>query len=291
MHYVTVKGILSAQNGMNLYRGCTHGCIYCDSRSRCYGMEHAFEDVEVKENALVLLEAALRKKRRPCMIATGSMTDPYLNLEERLCYTRRALELIDRYGFGFTCIPKSARVLRDLDLLQSVNRKTKAVVQMTLTTADEALCKLVEPHVSTTRERFAALLALRDAGIPTVVWLCPILPFLNDTEENVAAVLDMCVTAGVRGVICFGMGMTLREGDREYYYRQLDRHFPGLKERYIRTYGDRYQLESPNSAKLLRLYHDVCEAAGIAHNNEQIFEYLRTFEQKAGGEQLSLWDA
>ena len=288
MHYVTVKGILSAQNGMNLYRGCTHGCIYCDSRSRCYGMEHAFEDVEVKENALVLLEAALRKKRRPCMIATGSMTDPYLNLEERLCYTRRALELIDRYGFGFTCITKSARVLRDLDLLQSVNRKTKAVVQMTLTTADEALCKLVEPHVSTTRERFAALLALRDAGIPTVVWLCPILPFLNDTEENVAAVLDMCVTAGVRGVICFGMGMTLREGDREYFYAALDRHFPGMKERYARRYGNAYALQSPNAAALSKIFRDICERGGMLSTPEECFAFMQELPEKH--RQLSMFD-
>ena len=240
MHYTTVKGILSAKNGMNLYRGCQHGCIYCDSRSACYHMEHDFEDVEVKENAIPLLEDALRRKRKPCMIGMGAMTDPYIPLEERLCHTRQALELALRYGFGATLITKSTRILRDIDLLKRINERTKCVIQMTMTTYDEALCRKIEPNVSTTRERFAALKTLREAGIPTVVWLCPILPFLNDTAENVNGILDYCIEAGVTGVICFGMGLTLREGSREYFYKQLDRQFPGLKEQYIRRYGSAY---------------------------------------------------
>ena len=210
MHYTTVKGILSAKNGMNLYRGCQHGCIYCDSRSACYHMEHDFEDVEVKENAIPLLEDALRRKRKPCMIGMGAMTDPYIPLEERLCHTRQALELALRYGFGATLITKSTRILRDIDLLKRINERTKCVIQMTMTTYDEALCRKIEPNVSTTRERFAALKTLREAGIPTVVWLCPILPFLNDTAENVNGILDYCIEAGVTGVICFGMRLTLR---------------------------------------------------------------------------------
>ena len=290
MHYIKVKGILSKDNGMNLYRGCTHGCIYCDSRSKCYGMDHAFEDIAVKENALELLEAALRRKRKKCMIGTGAMTDPYMPLEERLEYTRRALLLIERYGFGAAVQTKSDRVLRDLDVLGRINAKTKAVVQMTLTTADERLCRLVEPHVSTTKERFEALKALRDAGIPTVVWLCPVLPFLNDTEENVMRILEMCSQAQVHGVLCFGMGLTLREGNREYFYRQLDRHFPGLKERYIRTYGNRYVLDSPNGGFLMRLFHRYCEAHGMLHDNDRIFAWLHEFEEKNAPRQLSLWD-
>ena len=150
MHYVKAKGLLSASNGMNLYRGCQHGCIYCDSRSKCYHMDHAFEDIEVKENALELLEDALRRKRTKCMLATGSMTDPYIPLESELGLVRGALELAERYGYGFTLITKSARVLRDLDLLRAINEKTKCVVQMTLTTCDEALCRIVEPNVETT---------------------------------------------------------------------------------------------------------------------------------------------
>lgn len=290
MHYVKAKGILSPQNGMNLYRGCVHGCIYCDSRSSCYQMQHAFEDIEVKENALELLEDALRRRRKPCMIGTGSMTDPYVPLEEELGYVRRALELVLRYGFGFTLITKSARVLRDIDLLQAINRRTKCVVQMTLTTYDEALCRKLEPHVSTTGERFEALLRLREAGIPTVVWLCPILPFINDTRENLEGILDLCVRAGVYGIICFGMGMTLREGSREYFYAQLDRLFPGMKERYMAAYGSRYVLESPNSRELTALFRDTCRKNGIVHCNDSLFAYLNAFEEKTAANQLSLFD-
>ena len=275
---------------MNLYRGCTHGCIYCDSRSNCYQMNHEFEDIEVKENAIELLENTLRRKRKRCMIGTGSMSDPYMPLEAQLEYTRKALLLIEKYGFGATLITKSDRVLRDLDILKRINQKTKAVVQMTLTTADEALCKLVEPNVSTTKQRFEALKILRDINIPTVVWLCPVLPYINDTEDNICRILDMCVAAKVRGIICFGMGLTLREGNREYFYRQLDKSFPGLKERYIREYGNQYVINSPKSAELMRLFHRTCEQNGIMHDNDLIFEYLSQFEEKNAPQQLSLWD-
>lgn len=290
MHFVTAKGILSSKNGMNLYRGCSHGCIYCDSRSRCYHMEHAFEDIEVKENAIDLLAHALEHKRKKCMIGTGSMTDPYIPLEMELEHVRKALYLIYEHGFGFTVITKSNRILRDLDLLQKINEKTKCVVQMTLTTYDEALCRKIEPHVCTTGERFAVLKRLREAGIPTVVWLTPILPFINDTEENITGILEMCAEAGVYGVINYGMGLTLREGNREYFYRQLDRLFPGLKEKYIRTYGNRYEIESPNSRRLMKIFHQKCSENGIVHDNEEIFRYLRTFEEKDAVRQMSLWD-
>ena len=290
MHFTNAKGILSSSNGMNLYRGCSHGCIYCDSRSRCYHMEHDFEDIEVKANAIELLERELRRKRSRCMLSTGSMTDPYIPLEEELGSVRRALALAHRYGFGFTLITKSARVLRDLELLKAINDDTKCVVQMTLTTCDEALCRKIEPHVSTTRERVEALKELRKAGISTVVWLSPILPFLNDTEENIRGIVEHCVDAGVRGVICFGMGLTLRDGNREYFYRQLDRLFPGMKERYIRAYGSRYQLLSPRNGELMELFHTLCEEGGLLHDNGEIFAYLSAFEDKRAGAQTSLFD-
>ena len=290
MHYINAKGILSAKNGMNLYRGCSHGCIYCDSRSKCYHMEHEFEDIEVKENAIELLEHALKHKRQRCMIGTGSMTDPYIPLELELGYVRKALSLIYEYGFGFTVITKSNRILRDIDLLQRINEKTKCVVQMTLTTYDEELCKKLEPNVSSTRERFETLKILRDAGIPTVVWLSPILPFINDTVENIAGILDMCIEAKVYGILCFGMGLTLREGNREYFYKQLDRHFPHMKEQYMRRYGNQYVIDSPNNDSLMKLFHQICSKNGIVHNNEQIFSYLHTFEEKQTTQQLSLWD-
>lgn len=287
MHFVRAKSILSPQNGMNIYRGCTHGCIYCDSRSKCYGFTHEFEDVEVKENAPELLEQALRSKRRPCMIATGAMSDPYQPLELQLGLTRRCLEIIERNGFGATVQTKSTRVLRDLDLLKAINRKTKAVVQMTLTTCDERLCRIVEPNVETTAERARALRVLRDEGIPTVVWLTPILPFLNDTEENIRGLMEICAEAGVKGVIHFGMGLTLREGDREYYFAALDRHFPGLKGEYIDRYGLDYELPSPHNAALCRIIGETCAARGILEGPEACFAYLRQFPEKY--EQTSLF--
>ena len=287
MHYTEAKGILSAKNGMNLYRGCSHGCIYCDSRSNCYQMNHDFEDIEIKSNALELLEDALRRKRKKCMIGTGSMTDPYIPLESKLEHVRRALMLIERYGFGFTVITKSDLILRDLDLLKRINDKTKCVVQMTLTTYDEELCKKIEPGVCTTRRRFEVIKTMGDAGIPTVVWLCPILPFINDTEENLRGILNYCIEAGVRGVICFGMGVTLREGNRDYFYEQLDRLIPGMKERYMREFGNSYVCSSPQNDSLMMLFHRTCEEYGIMHSNDEIFNYLNEFQEKQGGSQLS----
>ncbi len=288
MHEVNVKGILSAKNGMNIYRGCLHGCIYCDSRSLCYQMKHKFEDIEVKANAVELLENALRRKRNKCMIGTGAMSDPYMPIEEKLGNMRKCLEVIERYGFGVTMITKSTKVLRDLDLLKKINEKSKCVVQMTLTTYDEDLCRIVEPNVETTYERFRALEILRDNGIPTVVWLCPILPFINDTEENIRGILDYCVRAKVKGIINFDMGVTLRDGNRAYFYKKLDEHFPGLKEKYIRMYGNSYQLSSPNSRKLSMIYKSECIKNGIMCDVNECFEYLNKYEDKYGGEQISL---
>lgn len=253
-------------------------------------MEHAFEDIEVKENAVSLLEQALKSRRKKCMIGTGAMTDPYIPLEMEIGNVRKALSVIERYGFGFTVITKSDRILRDLDLLQKINEQTKCVVQMTLTTCDEELCRKIEPHVSSTKERFEVLKKMRDAGIPAVVWLSPILPFINDTKENISGILDMCIEAGVYGVICFGMGLTLREGNREYFYEQCDRLFPGMKEKYIQKYGNRYVADSPDHDRLMRLFHQTCEENGIVHNNDQIFDYLHRFEEKNAARQLSLWD-
>lgn len=289
MHLVDAKGILSAQNGMNLYRGCVHGCIYCDSRSRCYRIDHPFEDVEVKRNALELLDAALRKKRRRGMLSTGAMTDPYIPEEEIFGLTRGAMQLALRHGFGFTLQTKSTRVLRDLPLLQELNARTRCVVQMTLTTADEALCRKIEPNVSATLERARALQTLADAGVPTIAWLTPILPFINDTPENLLAVLRLLKDVGVRGVIFFGAGLTLREGNREYFYAQLDRLFPGLKERYARAYGLRCEIPSPDNDRLCRLFHDFCESNNLMHDNNQIFAYLHNFPDPPS-DQLSLFD-
>lgn len=289
MHYKQVKGILSASNGMNLYRGCTHGCIYCDSRSSCYGIDHDFEDVEVKINAIELLEQALKRKRSKCMIGTGSMCDPYLPVEKEVMLTRKSLELIDRYGFGVTIITKSAKMLRDLELLKSINRKAKCVVQITLTTYDENLCRVLEPNVSATKERFEVLKIMRDNGIPSVVWLCPILPFINDTEENLRGILGYCIEAAVKSILCFGMGVTLREGDREYFYKKLDEHFPGLKQKYEQKFGYSYQCFSDSSDRMMDIFRSECKNHEIICNSDEIFTYLHTFEQKDQPKQLNMF--
>ncbi len=287
MHFTDAKGILSPHGGMNLYRGCTHGCIYCDSRSKCYGFTHAFEDVEVKQNAPELLENALRSKRKKCMIGTGAMCDPYMHCEEQLQLTRRCLEIIERYEFGVAIQTKSNRILRDLDLLKRINEKAKCVVQMTLTTYDEELCRVLEPNVCTTKERFEALQIFRENGIPTVVWLCPILPFINDTRENLEGILDYCIRAGVKGIINFGMGVTLREGDREYFYAALDKHFPGLKEKYREKYGNAYEVVSDRHAELMEIFEGKCKANGIICDRDACFRYLYELPEKY--EQMSLF--
>ena len=290
MHFVEAKGLLTGGHGyygMNVYRGCTHGCIYCDSRSKCYRFTHPFEDVEVKRNAPALLESALSSMRKRCMIGTGSMSDPYMHCEEQLGLTRRCLEIIHRYGFGAAIQTKSDRILRDIDLLDAINRDAKCVVQITLTAYDDGLCGLIEPNVCNTRRRIEVLEEMQKRGIPAVVWLTPILPFLSDTEENVAAILRECARVGVKGIVCFDMGLTLREGDREYYYAALDRHFPGLKKKYIETYGDAYDLPSPDAAALMALFRRFCADNGILCTPEDCFSFMRELPERH--EQLSLF--
>ena len=291
MHFVDAKGILTANNGycgMNIYRGCTHGCIYCDSRSKCYQFTHPFEDIEVKQNAPELLEMALSSKRKKCMISTGAMSDPYMHCEENLRLTRKCLEIISRHGFGMAVQTKSDRILQDIDLLDEINQKAKCVVQMTLTTYDDELCSIIEPHVCNTRRRIEVLEAMQQRGIPTVVWLTPILPFINDTEENIRAILNECVRVGVKGIICFDMGLTLRDGDREYFYEALDKHFPGMKERYIRRYGNAYELPSPDSKELMRMFHEICKENNIISRPSECFAYMSELPEKYT--QMSIFD-
>ncbi len=291
MHFVDAKGILTGSGGhfgMNIYRGCSHGCIYCDSRSKCYQFTHPFEDIEVKQNAPELLESALRSKRKKCMIGTGSMSDPYMHCEEELRLTRRCLEIISQYEFGLAIQTKSDLILRDIDLLDEINRKAKCVVQMTLTTYDDELCAVLEPNVCNTKRRIEVLEQMQRRNIPTVVWMTPILPFINDTEENIRAILEECIRVRVKGIICFDMGLTLREGDREYYYAALDRHFPGMKERYIKAYGNAYEVPSPGSKKLMTLFGNMCRDNGIICSPDECFSYLNDLPEKF--EQMSLFD-
>ena len=290
MHFVSAKGILNKNNGfygMNMYRGCTHGCIYCDSRSNCYHFTHQFEDIEVKQNAPELLEAALKSKRKKCMIGTGAMSDPYMHCEEDLQLTKRCLEIISKYDFGLAIQTKSDRILRDIDLLDEINHKSKCVVQMTLTTYDDDLCKILEPNVCNTKRRIEVLEEMQKRGIPTVVWLTPILPFINDTKENVQAILEECARVKVKGIIDFGMGLTLRDGDREYYYAALDKHFPGLKQKYIETYGYAYEILSPNAKELSELFRNFCKEKGIMYKADDVFAYMNDYPERY--KQMSLF--
>lgn len=287
MHFVTAKSLLSAQNGMNIYRGCTHGCIYCDSQSKCYQMHHDFGDVEVKQNAAELLKKELSKKRKKCMIATGAMSDPYNHCEAKLLLTQQCLKIILQQGFGVAVQTKSDMILRDIDLLQEINQRTKCVVQTTLTTFDENLCKILEPNVCTTKARLEMLKEMQRRGIPTVVWICPILPFVNDTEENLRGILDYCFDAGVKGVVCFGFGTTMREGSREPFYAALDKHFPSLKQKYVDTFGYAYDCPSPNNATLWQIFRQECEKHGVLHNVTDVFNYLKSFPEMR---QTSIFD-
>ena len=291
MHFVDAKGILTTSGGrcgMNIYRGCSHGCIYCDSRSKCYQFTHPFEDIEVKQNAPELLEAALRSKRKKCMIGTGAMSDPYMHCEMELGLTRKCLEIIRKYEFGLAIQTKSDLILRDIDLLDEINRAAKCVVEMTLTTFDDELCSILEPNVCNTKRRIEVLEEMRKRGIPTIVWITPILPFINDNEENVAKILDECARVGVKGIIDFGMGLTLREGDREYYYAALDKHFPGLKQKYIERYGNAYELPSPNAKSLLGILREKCKENNMLYKPDDCFRYMSELPEKY--EQISLFD-
>ena len=291
MHFVDAKGILIGSGGhygMNIYRGCTHGCIYCDSRSRCYQFTHPFEDIEVKQNAPNLLEKALKSKRKKCMIGTGAMSDPYMHCEENLRLTRKCLEIILENDFGVAIQTKSDRILRDIDLLAKINRSAKCVVQMTLTTYDDDLCHILEPNVCITKRRIEVLEEMRKNGIPTIVWLTPILPFINDTEDNITAILNECARVGVKGIINFGMGLTLREGDREYYYAALDRHFPGMKEQYIKQYGNAYDLPSPNAKELMGIFQRICKEKGMLSTPDECFRFMQELTDKY--RQMSIFD-
>lgn len=288
MHYKESKGILSQKNNMNIYRGCTHGCIYCDGRSTCYQFKHQYDDVEVKVNATKLLEQALRSKRKKCIIGTGYISDSYMQCEKELEITRQCLALIDKYNFGVTIQTKSKLILRDLDILKKINSKTKCVIQMTLTTYDEQLCKYIEPNVCSTRERYETLKILRDNNIPTVVWIAPILPYINDTKENIQGLLNYCKELHVKGIVCYGIGVTLREGNRQFFYQKLDAYFPGTRELYERKFSNNYYCASDNEDYFMRIIKKFCDDNNILLNQE-VFDYMYEYVDQQAGYQLELF--
>ena len=290
MHYKEVKAILSPQNGMNIYRGCTFGCVYCDARSKCYRIRHDFDDVEVKEKADDMLEKTLKRKRTRGMITTGAMTEPYLPLEEDLRMVRRCLNQIERFEFGLAIKTKSELILRDIDILEKINQKTKCVVSIPLCTADDKLSAKLEPGLAVTSARVKILKEFRDRGIPTIVWFEPMLPFIVDNEDNISELLAMCEDAGVYGIMCASIGILLRDGSRDYFFDNLDTHFPGLTERYQDAFGDVTELISPENDKLLTLIHKTCDRAGIVWDREELTRFMREYKNKTTGEQMSLFD-
>jgi len=214
------------------------------------------------------------------MIGTGAMSDPYLNIPENLANIRACLEIIEKYGCGLAIQTKSDLILRDLDLLISINKKAKCIFETTMTTYDEELCKIIEPNVCGTKKRYDILKIMQKNGIQTIAWLSPFLPFINDTEENLRGLLDYCIDAGVYGILFWNIGLTLREGDREYYYSKLDEHFPGLKNIYQKKYGNNYIVTSDNNDTLMPLFYKICEENNIVCNNDELFKYMYTFEEK-----------
>ena len=264
---------------MNLYRGCQHRCIYCDSRSECYRIDHFDDEVLVKANAIPLLREELASKRQRGTIGLGSMNDPYMPLEAKIRLTRRALEVIAEFRFPVHLITKSDRVVRDVDLLTRINQ-TYASVSFTITTDDDIVASRVEPGAPRPSARFAAMETLTGAGIQTGVTMMPILPFIEDTEANLEAIVRRASAAGVSYILPW-MGMSLQDRQRAYYYAQLDHHFPGLRRKYERTYGDQYHCDSPRAQQLYEYLEAMCEEQGILTS---IPPY-----KPQGAEQLSLF--
>ncbi len=258
---------------MNIYRGCTHGCIYCDSRSDCY-QNPDFEAVKVKANALATIRADLRSKKLSGVVGTGAMSDPYNPFEETACLTRSSLDLLRDAGFGVSIATKSPLVTRDIDKLLAIQQQSPVLVQISITCADDALSKLIEPHVAVSSARFDALRQLSQAGIFCGVLMMPILPFINDTIDNVTAIVHKAAAAGAH-FIYPAMGMTLRQGNREYFYQQLDAHFPTIQQRYIATFGDSYTCDSPHAAALWAQFSKTCQQYRLLYHMRDIIAASR----------------
>lgn len=279
MEYIPAKAIVMRTKdtswfgidyNMNIYKGCCHGCIYCDSRSECYHVEE-FDRVRAKENALEIIRNDLRRKVKTGVIGTGAMSDPYNPFERELQLTRHALELVDAYGFGIAIATKSTLVTRDIDILSEIKSHSPVLVKITVTTADDSLCKRIEPHAPPSSERFEAIRALAQAGIFTGVLLMPVLPFIEDSDENILAIVNKAHECGAR-FIYPAFGVTLRQNQRDWYYEKLDEQFPGqgLPERYRSQYGDRYSCVGPRAKALWRVFKEACDRFGLLYNMKDI---------------------
>lgn len=279
------EGYYVGTHNMNIYRGCNHGCIYCDSRSDCYQVAD-FDRVRAKADALQIISEELRRKRKPGVVTTGAMSDHYNPLEKQYELTRGALQLIDQYGFGIGITTKSSLVTRDIDLLERIAAHSPTYVTFSITAHDDSLSRAIEPGASPTSERLSALREIREKGICAGVWLNPVLPFVTDTEENIVEIVRLAAASGAKYVICH-FGVTMRSGNREYYYAALDRHFPGVKQQHIQTFGDSYVCTSPRIEQLWLAFREECRRHGILHEMSAVNAEIR---RSAGGRQLSLFE-
>jgi len=273
MRYIEAKTIIGKFNNVNIYRGCSHGCIYCDSRSECYQVGD-FENIAVKKNALEIFENELNRRKKKCLITSGSMCDPYLHLEKELKLTKQMLDIIKNKYFGVCLLTKSDLILRDIDLIEEINQRNQALVCMTITTFDDDLCQKIERNVTVTSKRFACLEQFAKRGIPIGIWMGPILPFINDTEENIVKIVNKCIEIGVKYIVVFEFGTTKRKGSEEYFYHNLDLYFPGIKEKYVKAYGSNYGCRSFNHLLLWRRFKELCDANKILYDLKEINEYL-----------------
>ncbi len=293
MEYIPAKNIVTKSKttywfgtdyNMNIYRGCSHGCIYCDSRSDCYRVTD-FDTVKAKKDALQIIRDELEVRRTKGVIATGSMSDPYNPYEAELKLTHNALELIHAYRFGVAIATKSPLVTRDIPVLKDIASYSPVIVKMTITTADDAICKMIEPHVAPTSERFKAIRTLAENNLYAGILLMPLLPFINDTEENIEAIITLAKQNGAR-FIYFSPGVTLRANQRDYFYDKLDQLFPGIKQKYIKCYGERYSCGSPNAKKLYQYFTTRCNELGLLYDMKDI---IRSYKTGYGNMQLSLF--
>ena len=270
---------------MNLYRGCSHGCIYCDSRSNCYHIDN-FDRVRGKENALYILENELSKRRTKGVVGIGAMSDTYNPLEMKYEQTRGALKLISKYGFGVSIDTKSNLILRDLDLLKEINSKNNVIIKFTITTPDDELSKIIEPNVCVSSKRLEAIKILNDNGIFAGIMLNPVLPFITDKKEDIKTLVRLANEYGAKFIHTY-MGMTLRENQRDYYFNKLEEHFKGLKNKYIKTYGDKYNCLPPNYKYLYDVFVNECNKYGILYKMEDIIKAYK--KEIVDNEQISLF--
>ncbi len=295
MDFIPAKSIISGYRennnwfginyNMNIYKGCCHGCIYCDSRSECYGIDN-FDIVRVKENSSEIIRRELRSKRKKGVVGTGAMSDPYNPFENKLSLTRNALEIIDSNGFGAAIATKSDLIVRDIDILKRIKEHSPVLCKITITTADDELCKIIEPNVVVTSKRFEAIKKLSDEGIYTGILLMPILPFINDTEENIINIVRLAKENGAK-FIYPAFGVTLRSNQRDYFFKMVDKYFHGVKEKYIKYFGNDYMCSSTNGRKLYNTFVNECKSLGILYKMSDI---INSYKEGYNNEQLSLFD-